>query len=224
MTNPANPPLPLFGDEKFYRGVWVYFGGTMREDEALDLVKKVKRKRPDKAEEWKLHTEPGELGQMIQNAMAIYNLPDIDTNNEEQVRERIGVYFKLCAEREMKPSVSGMAMALGVDRMTLWKWVNGAVPSKPKAVIDTVKKAYHILNFMIEEYMQNGKINPVSGIFLMKNNFGYRDQSEVVITPNQANSDVPTQAEIEARYRDALPSAEENSSTIILDELETQDN
>lgn len=184
----------------------------MREDEALDLVKKVKKKRPDKAEEWKLHTEPGELGQMIQNAMAIYNLPEIDTNNEEQVRERIGVYFKLCAEREMKPSVSGMAMALGVDRMTLWKWVNGATPSKPKGVIDTVKKAYHILNFMIEEYMQNGKINPVSGIFLMKNNFGYRDQTEVVVTPNQVNADVPTQAEIEARYRDALPPADEGEN------------
>ena len=181
----------------------------MREDEALDLVKKVKKKRPDKAEEWKLHTEPGELGQMIQNAMAIYNLPEIDTNNEEQVRERIGVYFKLCAEREMKPSVSGMAMALGVDRMTLWKWVNGATPSKPKGVIDTVKKAYHILNFMIEEYMQNGKINPVSGIFLMKNNFGYRDQTVVVVTPNQVNADVPTQAEIEARYRYALPPSDE---------------
>jgi hypothetical protein len=184
----------------------------MREDEALDLVKKVKKKRPDKAEEWKLHTEPGELGQMIQNAMAIYNLPEIDTNNEEQVRERIGVYFKLCAEREMKPSVSGMAMALGVDRMTLWKWVNGATPSKPKGVIDTVKKAYHILNFLIEEYMQNGKINPVSGIFLMKNNFGYRDQTEVVVTPNQVNADVPTQAEIEARYRDALPPADEGEN------------
>lgn len=188
----------------------------MREDEALDLVKKVKKKRPDKAEEWKLHTEPGELGQMIQNAMAIYNLPEIDTNNEEQVRERIGVYFKLCAEREMKPSVSGMAMALGVDRMTLWKWVNGATPSKPKGVIDTVKKAYHILNFMIEEYMQNGKINPVSGIFLMKNNFGYRDQTEVVVTPNQVNADVPTQAEIEARYRDALPPADEGEDETAL--------
>ena len=32
--------------------------------------------------------------------------------------------------------------------------------------------------------MQNGKINPVSGIFLMKNNMGYMDQSEIVITPN----------------------------------------
>ena len=35
--------------------------------------------------------------------------------------------------------------------------------------------------------MQNGKINPVSGIFLGKNNFGYQDKQEMVITPNTNN-------------------------------------
>ena len=34
-----------------------------------------------------------------------------------------------------------------------------------------------------EYYMQNGKINPVSGIFLGKNNFGYVDKTEHVIEP-----------------------------------------
>jgi hypothetical protein len=38
-----------------------------------------------------------------------------------------------------------------------------------------------------ENYMQNGKINPVSGIFLGKNNFGYQDKQEMVITPNTNN-------------------------------------
>lgn len=184
----------------------------MREDEALDLVKKIKKKRPDRTEALSVHTEAGEMGQMIQNAMAIYNLPAIDTNDNAQVSQRIGEYFQICAERGMKPSVSGMAMALGVDRRRLWEWVNGAGPGKPKEVTDTIKRAYQILNFMIEEYMQNGKINPVSGIFLMKNNFGYRDQTEVVVTPNQVNADVPTQAEIEARYRDALPPADEGEN------------
>lgn len=188
----------------------------MREDEALDLVKKIKKKRPDRTEALSVHTEPGEMGQMIQNAMAIYNLPAIDTNDNAQVSQRIGEYFQICAERSMKPSVSGMAMALGVDRRRLWEWVNGAGGNKPKEVTDTIKRAYQILNFMIEEYMQNGKINPVSGIFLMKNNFGYRDQTEVVVTPNQVNADVPTQAEIEARYRDALPPADESENETAL--------
>ena len=38
-------------------------------------------------------------------------------------------------------------------------------------------------------YMNTGNINPVSGIFLMKNNFGYRDQTEYTISTNQENND-----------------------------------
>jgi hypothetical protein len=34
------------------------------------------------------------------------------------------------------------------------------------------------------DLMQNGKINPGSGIFLGKNMFGYKDVADVVVTPN----------------------------------------
>lgn len=51
-----------------------------------------------------------------------------------------------------------------------------------------------------ENYMQNGKINPVSGIFLAKNNFGYQDKTEYVLTPN-TNSDSDYSADdIRKRY------------------------
>ena len=40
------------------------------------------------------------------------------------------------------------------------------------------------MEILWENYMQNGKINPVSGIFLGKNNFGYQDKQEMVLTPN----------------------------------------
>jgi hypothetical protein len=41
-----------------------------------------------------------------------------------------------------------------------------------------------VLEALWEDYMQNGKINPVSGIFIGKNHFGYQDKQEVVLTPN----------------------------------------
>ena len=34
----------------------------------------------------------------------------------------------------------------------------------------------------MEDYLLNGQINPVAGIFLMKNNFNYKDQTEVLQT------------------------------------------
>jgi hypothetical protein len=56
------------------------------------------------------------------------------------------------------------------------------------------------MEILWENYMQNGKINPVSGIFLGKNNFGYQDKQEYVLTPN-SNSDSDYSAEdIRKRY------------------------
>ena len=52
--------------------------------------------------------------------------------------------------------------------------------------------------------MLNGKINPVTGIFMLKNHFGYRDQSEVVLTPN-ANplGNEPDTEALKQKYLDA---------------------
>ena len=35
--------------------------------------------------------------------------------------------------------------------------------------------------------MNTGKINPVSGIFLMKNNMGYKDTTDYIIATNDNN-------------------------------------
>ena len=124
----------------------------------------------------------------------------------EAVQERMINYFQLCADNDMKPSFAGMALAFGVDRRTMWKWVNGAGDIKPlpPEIRDTLKKGQQILNAQMEDYMQNGKINPVSGIFLMKNNMGYTDQQEVVLRPD---SPLGEKADPEALKRKYLEDA-----------------
>ena len=56
------------------------------------------------------------------------------------------------------------------------------------------------MEILWENYMQNGKINPVSGIFLGKNNFGYQDKTEYVVTPNVNNDSDYDPDAIKARY------------------------
>lgn len=48
--------------------------------------------------------------------------------------------------------------------------------------------------------MQNGKINPVSGIFLMKNNMGYQDKQEFVLTPNNQLGEATSPEELQQKY------------------------
>jgi hypothetical protein len=42
--------------------------------------------------------------------------------------------------------------------------------------------AYNLINSQYEMYMNSGRINPVAGIFLMKNNMGYQDTTNYVIS------------------------------------------
>ena len=154
-------------------------------------------KRPDSTAQ----LQPGDNRKYLTHDLRMWDWPDVDMKEPEQVKARIGQYFQICAEDDMKPSVAGMALAFGVDRTTLWKWANGVdsayIPAESRS---TLKKAYQFLNAQMENYMQNGKINPVAGIFLMKNNMGYADKQEVVLTPNQQLGDQVPAEDLEKKY------------------------
>ena len=134
--------------------------------------------------------EDGDNANFLSVSMKLFNLPKVDLHNPDEVEDRLNQYFQIYYEADLKPTVAGMAMALGIDRRRLWEIKNGVVDRNqdlPTLTRDLVKKAYFILENQWESYMQQGKINPVSGIFLGKNNFGYRDQQEMVLTPNTNN-------------------------------------
>ena len=173
------------------------------ENAVTDVVKK-KRLRPDRHDEQIPQCKPGEMSKMILQAMTISHWPQIDTDDAEQVAERIDQYHQYCFEQDMKPDMPGMALALGVNRHTLWKWENGIESNKPQAVRNVLKRGRDINELLMSQMMTMGKINPVVGIFLLKNSHGYKDQQDVVITPNNPlESEDPEQAR--KRYIEALP-------------------
>lgn len=178
------------------------------EDNVIAEVAKKKPKypRPKRSEAYLPHTKPGEMSKMIQNAMDIASFGPVDSNSPEEVENRIGQYFRYCVEHEIRPSAEGMALALNTSRISVWQWREGIV-KKPEGVRNALKKGFSILNYMLAQFMQDGKINPVSGIFLLKNNYGYADQSEVIVTPNTGLDALdPTAAR--QKYLDTLPEAE----------------
>jgi len=148
------------------------------------VEEKKKSRRPLRSLQEKPQFEDGDNTKYITHSLELANLPNIDTNNPTQVNQRVTEYFTICARNDMKPSVASLALAFGVERTTLWKWANGVEINKCAEVRNSIKKAYAIINAQMEDLMQSGKINPVSGIFLMKNNMGYHDNQEIVVTPN----------------------------------------
>lgn len=85
----------------------------------------VKRKRPDRSVAQTVHMEPGENTKYVAHSLMVMKLPQVDMTKPDDVMNRVMEYFELCGQNDMKPSVAGMAMSFGVDRVTFWKWVNG---------------------------------------------------------------------------------------------------
>lgn len=145
-----------------------------------------------------LNVEPGDNSKYLRHAMATKNMPPIDIADVRQVEERLQWYFDHCAEDDMKPTVTGFCNSLGITRQTLLNWKTGVHRSDSHQAV--ILKAYGLLEELWENYMQNGKINPVSGIFLGKNNFSYLDKQDIVVTPKTEEVEAVDVTVIEAKY------------------------
>lgn len=166
-----------------------------------------------------LMLQDGDNAKFLGVNIKLFNMPNIDMDDAEAVAQRLTDYFNLYAENDMKPTVAGMAMALnGMSRQQLWAIVHdkptggaGYLAALPRDIADLIKKAYKIMENLWEGYMNSGKINPVSGIFLGKNNFGYQDKTEYVLTPNTQNESDYDPEDIKQRYLPGktLPTLEE---------------
>lgn len=172
-------------------------------EQTVNAVKATrKRNRPDLANFGAENTEPGDNSRYLRYAMASWELPPIDISDPKQVENRIIEYFSFCVENDRKPNTVGMANWLGINKDTLNTWKNGEYRASTHSVV--IKKAVNVLEELWVDYMQNGKVNPASGIFLGKNMFGYKDNQDITIRPENPYGDQKDAATIAKEY-DALP-------------------
>lgn len=124
---------------------------------------------------------PGDNSRYLALARVSLTLPRIDITDTDQVEARCLAYLDFCMEHDMKPHLIGMAAWLGVSRQTLWNWRE---KNQNPAVWGVIERMTAVMEMQWADYMQNGKINPASGIFLGKNWFGYRDEQAVTVKPD----------------------------------------
>ena len=153
---------------------------------------------------------PGDNSKYLAVGIEVAALPKLDWSDARRVRQRVREYFEICQKHDMKPAVSGLAMAFGTDRRRLWEIATeqkkgGKYKGITAEGADEIKKAYQLLENLWENYMLNGKINPASGIFIGKNQFGYRDVQENVVIPQSPMGEERSREELEQRYIRGLP-------------------
>ena len=151
--------------------------------------------------------KPGDNSRFVLNAMASLELEPIDTSDPEQVKQRCYDYLKFCADRDRRPQIVGLANWLGISRQALHEWVNSPTGNR-KEQGEIIKRVYSLMEEMWTEYMQYGKISPPTAIFLAKNWYGYRDETNIVLTPNNPLQNLDDEQATQ-RIMEAIPMDDE---------------
>lgn len=98
----------------------------------------------------------------------------------EELEQRLRWFFQWCIDHQRRPTVELMALACGTSRQNLWKWEQAG-----GAKGEVVSRAKQTLAALMETWMIEGRINPVSAIFLLKNHHAYKDQYEFQAQPQE---------------------------------------
>lgn len=112
----------------------------------------------------------------------LFGLEGPDLSDDEAVLARWYEFLDICADHHVMPMVTGMALAFNIPNAHFRQVVFGTHGNENyKGITPTsreiLKKGYEILQLTYEFEMKNDIHNPAKYIFLMKNYFGYQDQT-----------------------------------------------
>ena len=149
------------------------------------------------------------------NAKSIYVVQELmswdkpDLQDPKAVTDRLIKYFQFMATVDSKPLVSGLAQALGITRFALNEIANNVDGTSGMRKVNAqtqeiISDAYQSLETAFEFNFLNGKINPVTGIWISKNHFGYQDKKEMTIVHKDPLGNTVDKAELERRYLESV--------------------
>ena len=179
----------------------------MVEKKKNDLVEQgeqiVKKKRGSKSASLAHNTsaKADDIRRIGASLLKWYNMEKAVT--DEEIRERLEMYFVTTLEAGEIPTVEEMSLALGYDRKTLWAWEVGREGSTPTRS-NLIKKAKEFLASFDAKLVQENKVNPTTYIFRAKNYFGLKDEVEYVLTPNNPLGDIKDSGDIRKRLSEGV--------------------
>ena len=90
-----------------------------------------------------------------------------------ELRQRISDYFSFCADRGMRPGIESLSLALSTSRQNFWAWTQGKY--KDAEWQEICQQAKQVIISFLEAASLQGRLNPATSIFLLKNWANYSD-------------------------------------------------
>lgn len=119
-----------------------------------------------------IEENPGFVTDAIESLSALAKLGKPET--AEELESRIDDYFRFCSEHGSRVGIEALALSLGIDRSTFWRWSNGE-NGKGERWTDVCRRARQFIIAFTESAMISGKLSPPVAIFAMKNVAGWKD-------------------------------------------------
>lgn len=129
--------------------------------------------------------EPGANRKILEHALAANQYPRVDLRNPQAIKDRINIYWQYCLDHDVLPSVAGCANWLGISVDAIHSWYTGRRGSIEHQKI--ANDFYIKLQDIWAQNMQESNIDNISGMFMGKVFFGYKETQEIIVKQNDYN-------------------------------------
>ena len=141
-----------------------------------------------------------ELAADIEQKMTLAATDRINLSDPKQIKDRMQFYFQKCREWGRRPGIEGLCLALHVSRQSLWKWQHEDTERGELA-----RTAKQLILSQLESWNIEGKLNPASSIFLLKNWAGYTDAVQLEAVDNRDHRPTYSPEEIARMIETDIP-------------------
>lgn len=173
-------------------------------------------KSPKTSENKKPHLTPEQNAETIENAMWASSLEPVSKDDAKGMADRINLYLQHCIDHHVIPGMEGMCNAMGTTRRMMYQWISGE-KFCPQDTREVLIRAKQVLADLTEQYMMNGYVNPITSIFVLSNNYGYIQKTQVSLDAQPDNAlDHASTKELADRYHvDALDDKSTGDADVI---------
>jgi len=136
----------------------------------------------------------------LYHSAKIAELPRCNLLDASEINKRSLEYFQACSDDGIRPSLTGLALAMG----TTVKGFQGLFSDRrmPEECINALGKAAAKVEDVTISLMLDTRVQPVTGLFILKNHFGYKDASDVNI--NTIRKGGETAQELAEKYKSVV--------------------
>jgi hypothetical protein len=119
------------------------------------------------------------VSKALVNIIEWMDLPPVETDAD--VRDRQKAYLIRCTETGQRPTVEGLAVALGITTPRLQAWRSGKDCSPER--MQMINAAVQVIAALDAELVASGVMTPTAYSFRAKNLYGMKDQVSYEIQP-----------------------------------------